>query len=92
MRSSTVPTTPSSSSPRSSPSDFKVYLDPKDPVAKIVAGNEEVVLGAGEWSGWIPVEFPMIKTQTLHGMVRFYLRSVRPEFELYASPVNYRSR
>ena len=27
--------------------------------------------------------------QTLHGMVRFYLRSVRPDFELYASPVNY---
>jgi predicted AlkP superfamily phosphohydrolase/phosphomutase len=69
-------------------SDFKVYLDPKEPVAKIVAGDEEVVLSAGEWSGWVPIEFPMIKTQTLHAMVRFYLRSVRPEFELYASPVN----
>ena len=31
----------------------------------------------------------MIRTQALHGMVRFYLRSVRPDFELYASPVNY---
>jgi predicted AlkP superfamily phosphohydrolase/phosphomutase len=70
-------------------SNFKVYLDPKDPVAKIVAGSEEVVLSAGEWSDWVPIEFPMIKTQTMHGMVRFYLRSVRPEFELYASPVNF---
>jgi predicted AlkP superfamily phosphohydrolase/phosphomutase len=68
-------------------SDFTVYLDPVDPVAKIVAGSEEVVLHAGEWSGWVPVEFPMIPTQTLNGMVRFYLRSVRPDFELYASPI-----
>ncbi len=68
-------------------SDFTVYLDPVDPVAKIVAGSEEVVLREGEWSGFVPVEFPMIPTQTLTGMVRFYLRSVRPDFELYASPV-----
>lgn len=70
-------------------SDFTVYLDPVDPVVKIVAGSEEVVLRAGEWSGWVPVEFPMIPTQTLGGMVRFYLRSVRPDFELYASPVQF---
>jgi predicted AlkP superfamily phosphohydrolase/phosphomutase len=68
-------------------SEFTVYLDPVDPVAKIVAGAEEVVLREGEWSGWVPVEFPMIPTQTLTGMVRFYLRSVRPDFELYASPI-----
>jgi len=70
-------------------SDFTVYLDPVDPVAKIVAGSEEVVLREGEWSEWVPVEFPMIPTQTLGGMVRFYLRSVRPDLELYASPVQY---
>jgi len=68
-------------------SDFTVYLDPVDPVAKIVAGSEEVLLREGEWSGWVPVEFSMIPTQTLGGMVRFYLRSVRPDFELYASPI-----
>jgi predicted AlkP superfamily phosphohydrolase/phosphomutase len=70
-------------------SDFTVYLDPVDPVAKIVAGSEEVVLRDGEWSGWVPVEFPMIPTQSLGGMVRFYLRSVRPDFELYASPIQF---
>jgi hypothetical protein len=41
---------------------------------------------AGEWSDWVPVRFPMIPTQSLRGMVRFYLKQVRPEFELYASP------
>jgi predicted AlkP superfamily phosphohydrolase/phosphomutase len=69
-------------------SDFTVYLDPVDPVVKIVAGAEEVVLAEGDFSDWVPVEFSMIPTQTLYGMVRFYLRSVRPDFELYASPVN----
>jgi predicted AlkP superfamily phosphohydrolase/phosphomutase len=69
-------------------SDFTVYLDPKDPVAKIVAGSEEIVLREGEWSGWVPVEFPFTCwIGGLQGMVRFYLRSVRPDFELYASPI-----
>jgi len=70
-------------------SEFTVYLDPVEPVVKIVAGDEERILKAGEFSDWVPVEFPMIPTQSLAGMVRFYLRSVRPDFELYASPVNF---
>lgn len=70
-------------------SEFTVYLDPEDPAAKIVAGSEEVVLREGEWSGWVPVEFPFSPCWVggLQGMVRFYLRSVRPDFELYASPI-----
>ena len=68
---------------------FNVYLDPVDPVVKIVAGDEELILEEGEFSDWVPVEFPMIPTQSLAGMTRFYLRSVRPDFELYATPVNF---
>jgi len=66
-----------------------VYLDPREPAVKIVAGAEELILQEGEWSTWVPVEFDLIPTQSLRGMVRFYLRSVRPDFELYASPVNF---
>jgi predicted AlkP superfamily phosphohydrolase/phosphomutase len=69
-------------------SEFTVYLDPKDPAVKIVAGSEELVLREGEWSGWVPVEFPFTCwIGGLQGIVRFYLRSVRPDFELYASPI-----
>jgi predicted AlkP superfamily phosphohydrolase/phosphomutase len=68
--------------------DFKVYVDPKEAAALIHVGDEERVLKAGEWSDWVPVDFEMIPTQHLHGIVRFYLRSVRPEVELYASPIN----
>ena len=70
-------------------SDFKVYVDPVDPVVKIEAGTEEVVLHQGQFSRWVPVEFPMIQTQAVTGMVRFYLRSVRPDLELYATPINF---
>ncbi|MFQ5526274.1 MAG: alkaline phosphatase family protein [Thermoanaerobaculia bacterium] len=67
--------------------DFAVYVDPEAPVAKLVVGEEERVLSVGEWSDWVPVEFEMIPTQVLPAMGRFYLRSVRPEVELYVSPL-----
>jgi len=70
-------------------SEFTVYLDPTEDVVKIVAGSEELIMKVGEFSDWVPVEFPMIPTQVLPGVVRFYLRSVRPDFELYVSPVNF---
>ncbi|MCZ6893070.1 MAG: alkaline phosphatase family protein, partial [Gammaproteobacteria bacterium] len=69
-------------------SPFTVYLDPVDPVAKLVVGSEERVLRAGEWTDWIPADFDLIPTQVVTGMARFYLRSVRPDFELYVTPVN----
>lgn len=68
--------------------DFTVYLDAAEPVVKIVVGAEERILNVGEWSDWVPIDFPMIPTQNLRGMCRFYLKSVRPNFELYVSPVN----
>jgi predicted AlkP superfamily phosphohydrolase/phosphomutase len=67
---------------------FEVYLDPEEAVVKIVLGDEERVLEEGEWSDWVPLSFKLIPTQTLRGMVRFYLREVRPTFQLYVTPVN----
>jgi predicted AlkP superfamily phosphohydrolase/phosphomutase len=69
--------------------DFQVYLDPVDPVAKLVVDEEERVLAEGEWTEWIPFEFSMIPTQKLHGMARFYLKEVRPNFQLYVTPINF---
>jgi len=68
---------------------FTVYLDPDEPLAKIVVGDEEIVLAVGEWSDWVPVEFELVPTQTLPGMCRFYLKQVRPDFELYVTPINF---
>ncbi len=69
--------------------DFTAYIDPDEPRILLVVGEEERVLEVGEWSDWVPLEFALIPTQTLHGMCRFYLKSLTPEFQLYASPINF---
>ncbi len=65
-------------------------------------GDDEVLLKTGEWSGWIPVEFYMLDDDgfggfvrpaaapaglAISGIVKFYLKSVSPEFSLYCTPV-----
>jgi predicted AlkP superfamily phosphohydrolase/phosphomutase len=80
--------------------EFSVHLDPAEPFAKLVIGDEERVLKEGEWSDWVPFAFDMAPNaafkvldplgipQRLPVMCRFFLRQVRPEFMLYASPAN----
>jgi len=68
--------------------DLVVYVDDVADAAKFVVGDETFLLSAGDWSGWIPVSFDMVPTQTLPAIARFYLRSVKPHFELYVSPLN----
>lgn len=68
--------------------DFKVFLDPVHPIAKIVIQNQEFILKEKEWSDWKRVRFPMIPTQSVPGICMFYLKQVRPEFKLYISPIN----
>ena len=68
--------------------DFVVYLDPEEPVVKLVVGTEQRVLKVGEWSDWVPMQFDFIPTQSVPGMCRFYLKEVRPELELYVTPIN----
>ncbi len=68
--------------------DFTVYIDPTRPVAKIVLGDQEVILQEGEWSGWLTVDFSLGFLQSLRGICRFFLKRVRPEFELYVTPIN----
>jgi predicted AlkP superfamily phosphohydrolase/phosphomutase len=65
-----------------------VYVDERNPVAKIVVGSEERIVREGEWSDWVPVVFEPIPFQHVNGMCRFYLKQLRPTFEMYVSPVN----
>ncbi len=68
--------------------DFKVFLDPENPVAKIVYQGQEFILKEKEWSGWKKVSFGLIPTQSVSGICMFYLKEVRPKFKLYVSPIN----
>jgi predicted AlkP superfamily phosphohydrolase/phosphomutase len=68
--------------------DFKVFVDPVHPLAKIVIQDQEFILKEKEWSTWKKVRFSMIPTQSISGICMFYLKEVRPDFKLYISPIN----
>ncbi len=68
--------------------DFTVYLDYEHETAKVELGDQSIVIGVGEWSDWLQVEFSMIPSQKVYGQCRMYLRGLEPEFELYVSPID----
>ena len=68
--------------------DFEAYIDPENPVAKIVVGDKEIILAEGEFSDWVELEFVMVPGMVkVSGIARFYLKSAHPEFELYVTPI-----
>jgi len=68
--------------------EFKVFIDPQNPVAKISIQGQEFILKEKEWSGWKRIHFNLIPTQSLSGICMFYLKEVRPHFKLYVSSIN----
>ena len=67
---------------------FTVYIDPDEPVAKLVVGGEERVLKVGEWTDWVPIRLDLVPTQSVPVIARFYLKEVRPVFGMYVTPLN----
>jgi predicted AlkP superfamily phosphohydrolase/phosphomutase len=74
--------------PTKATADFQALLAADRRHVKLVVGDEHRLLAVGEWSDWVPVSFSLAPTQQLKGQVRFYLKSLDPFFELYASPIN----
>lgn len=79
--------------------ELEVVRDPEAHVAKISAGDQTVLLNAGEWSDWFPIRFetgipgsPLLGAAQLptgmDAMVRFYLKQVHPDLKIYVSPLN----
>lgn len=76
-----------------------VVRDPVNRVAKIELSGSRVLLNEGEWSEWIPVDFPTELPGSavmsaagagtfVRGMVRLFAKQIHPRFELYISPIN----
>lgn len=67
-----------------------IYMDEQAGAAALNVDGTTLVLEVGEWSSFVPVAFSMLPMgmSDMNGIVRFYLRSITPEFELYMSPVN----
>ncbi len=68
--------------------DLTIKIDPENPVALISTGGGEIVLKEGEWSDWMRIELRLAPFMSMKGICRFFLMKVRPEFELYMSPIN----
>lgn len=64
-----------------------VYVDPDYPAVKIEVQDSELILNEKEWSDWVTLKFSMMPFVSARGIVRFYVKSVRPDFELYMSPI-----
>jgi predicted AlkP superfamily phosphohydrolase/phosphomutase len=82
------PDNPFHVTPKPVTTEFALHADPDKPWAELVAGGEERLLHEGEWSDWVPVDFPLAPLRSLRGMCRFYLKQLRPVFQLYVTPVN----
>ena len=70
--------------------DLEMAVDPTSGGALITVGGQRVVLGQGQWSAFVPLEFSVVPAvSSLRGMVRLYLKSVSPQLTLYVSPLNF---
>lgn len=75
---------------------FRMYVDRQADAVILYAGDpggevEKVVLRPGEWSDFLRLDFDLLPLgmMKMSGICRFYLRSITPHVELYASPVNF---
>jgi predicted AlkP superfamily phosphohydrolase/phosphomutase len=68
---------------------LRIYVDREAGAAAIDTGSEVLVLRPGEWSDFTRLSFELLPHLVdVAGTIRFYLRGLEPDFELYASPVN----
>ncbi|REJ66816.1 MAG: hypothetical protein DWQ31_13460 [Planctomycetota bacterium] len=86
-------------SPPSVAAPLEIIRDPEAAVVKVRLGGSTALLAQGEWSDWMPVDFPTGipgaaalgaagAPTTMRGMVRLYVKQVHPDVELYVSPIN----
>ncbi|HET8922326.1 MAG TPA: alkaline phosphatase family protein [Candidatus Acidoferrum sp.] len=68
---------------------FTVNRDSAEPVARFAIQDQQFILREHEWSPWIRIQFALVPgLESITGICRFYLKEVRPQFELYVSPIN----
>ena len=67
-----------------------VHVDPTDDAAVVEIAGKRVLIRQGEWSDWVEVSFDLLPLgmMPVSGTVRFYAKQLRPQFQLYVSPVN----
>lgn len=68
---------------------IKIWRDQTNDVVRLLVHNKEFILKKGEWTGWVPISFPMIPhLSEVKGICKFYIKSIHPDFSMYVSPIN----
>lgn len=62
------------------------FKDDEQAVLKI--NGSTLDLRVGQYTGWVQVKYRVMPGMTVSGICRFLLLSIKPEFELYVTPVN----
>jgi len=74
---------------RASSAEMIVDVDPGQPLARVTLGESIAIVREGEWSDWLPADFPLLPhLVSVRGMVRVFAKHLHPRFEVYVSPVN----
>jgi predicted AlkP superfamily phosphohydrolase/phosphomutase len=68
---------------------LQVMFDRKSDGVTLKIGGRDTFLKLGEWSGWQRVSFKVGSFKSVNGIVKFYLKRLHPDFQLYASPINF---
>jgi len=64
-------------------------VDPARPYVRLQVGAVQAIVRQGEWSGWLPADFPLIPhLVSIRGMFRVLAKQLHPRLEIYVSPVN----
>jgi predicted AlkP superfamily phosphohydrolase/phosphomutase len=83
------PMVASNGSPVETHIPLKAVLRPAENKVIVIIQGKRVELKKGDWSAWVKVSFDIGMFRKAHGMLRMYLKSLAPDFELYVSPVNF---
>lgn len=50
--------------------------------------NQPITLGVGEFSDWVKLEFTVDVFTKIHGIAKFYVKSIEPDVQIYLTPIN----
>jgi predicted AlkP superfamily phosphohydrolase/phosphomutase len=68
---------------------LKITLNPEQNEAIIEFEKNKVILKEKTWSKWYRISFLLGNYKKIYGIIRFYLKSLKPNFQLYLSPINF---
>ena len=70
-----------------SKTDLNITLLDGDSGIKVESDGKTDIVNRRQWSDWLEVKFKVGMMNTVSGIVKFFLNSVSPEFELYMTPI-----